>query len=127
MYLDKDSFFINSTNMGQYLVSVKYGYHKIWGSDAGRNNIAGTYTGTLVGIFPKFTLHFGTLTQAQLELLVPILDSAQQSVTYYDPNAKANKTITTYSGDYEITNKNTLDNVNTNEEFEISLIARAKR
>lgn len=127
MYLDKNSFLINNVNFGQYLMSVKFGYHKIWGKDTGRNNIAGTYTGTLIGIFPKFTLHFGALTQAQMEAIVPILDSAQQSVTYYDPNAKTTKTISTYSGDYEFENKNTLDNVNSNEEFEISFIARAKR
>lgn len=127
MYLNKNSFYIDNVNMGTYLISVKYGYHKIWDKDAGRNNIAGTYTGTLIGIFPKFTLHFGTLTQAQLETIVPLLDKAQQNVSYYDPNLKRQNTISCYSGDYEIENKNTLENVNTNEEFEISIIARAKR
>lgn len=127
MYIDVNSFKINNINMGQYLKSVKYGYYKTWGKDTGRNNLSGTFTGTLIGIFPKFELEFHKLTKADVEIIVPLLDASQQSVTYYDPNAKANKTILTYSGDYDITSKDTIANRNSIEISNVSLIARAKR
>lgn len=126
MLINKNSFKINNTSYSSYLTEIKYGRHKIWGQDTGRNNIAGTYTGTLIGIFPKFTLSFGPLTKTQLETITPILDSAEQTITYYCPKTQTTKTISTYSGDYEYVNKNTLDNVNANEPFEISLIAKTK-
>lgn len=126
MLLNKNGFKIDGVNFAQYLEKITYGRHKIWSSDTGRNNLSGKYTGTLVGTFPKFTLSFGPLTKAQLEYVTPYLEKAQQTITYYSNKAKANKTITTYSGDYEYTNQNTLDNVDENEPFEISFIARTK-
>lgn len=126
MLLNKNGFKIDGVNFAQYLEKITYGRHKIWSSDTGRNNLSGKYTGTLVGTFPKFTLSFGPLTQAQLEYVTPYLEKAQQTITYYSNKAKANKTIQTYSGDYEYENQNTLDHVNANEPFEISFIARTK-
>lgn len=126
MFVDKNSIIINSISMGQYLVEAKYGYNKLWASDTGRN-LAGKMSGTLVGIFPKLTLQFRKLTKAELELIVPILDSATQSLTYYDPNKKANTTITTYTGDYEIVNDSIIKNNTKNEGFQISFIAVSKR
>ena len=85
-------------------------------------------SGTLLGIFPKLILQFRKLTKAELELLAPIFDSANQTVTYYDPNKKANYTMTTYTGDYEITNKNIIgENSHKNEGFQISFIAVSRR
>ena len=126
MLLNKNGFKIDGVNFAQYLEKIKYGRHKIWGSDTGRNNIAGTYTGTLVGTFPKFTLSFRPLTKSELEYVAPYLEKAQQTITYYSPKTATTKTISTYSGDYEYDNLNTLDNVNENEPFEISCIARTK-
>lgn len=37
MFIDKNSITINNVNMGQYLLSVKYSYNKLWGNDTGRN------------------------------------------------------------------------------------------
>ena len=112
--------------MGQYLVEAKYGYNKLWASDSGRN-LAGTMSGTLLGIFPKLTLQFGRLTKSQLEVIAPILDSANQTVTYYDPTKKANVTMTTYTGDYEITNKQIINGNAKNEGFSCSFISIRKR
>lgn len=127
MYVDKNSLIINNINMGQYVTEVEYGYNKLWSSDSGRN-LAGTQSGTLIGIFPKLKLSFRELTKAELEYLVPILDSATQSVTYYDPYKKANTTMSTYTGDWATTNRNTFSNVaNANETFSISFIARSRR
>ena len=126
MFLDKNSIIINGINMGQYIVQAQYGYNKLWASDSGRN-LAGDMSGTLLGIFPKLILQFRKLTKAELELLTPIFDSANQTVTYYDPYKKANYTMTTYTGDYEIINKTMIGNNRKNEGFQISFIAVSKR
>ena len=127
MYIDKNSLIIDGVNMGQYLTEVEYGYNKLWGEDSGRN-LNGDQTGSFLGVFPKLRLTFRELTQAELEILVPILDTATQNVTYYDPYKKALTTMTTYTGDWATTNKNIFTNVaNANESFQISFIARSKR
>ena len=126
MFLDTNSIVINNVSMGQYITEAKYGYNKLWASDSGRN-LAGVMSGTLVGIFPKIILQFRALTKAELEIIVPILDSANQTLTYYDPNKKTNVTMTTYTGDYEITNKNIINSDHKNEGFSCSFIAVRKR
>lgn len=126
MFVNKNSITINGVNIGQYLVEAKYGFNKLWSQDSGRN-LAGTQTGTLIGIFPKLTLQFRKLTKTELETIVPILDSARQTVTYYDPRKKQNVTMTTYTGDYEITNKHIINNNRKNEGFSCSFIAISKR
>ena len=125
MFISSNSIVINGVNMGQYLVEVKYGYHKLW-SEAGRN-LAGSMTGVYLGTFPKLTLQFRPLTKDELEIITPILDSASQTVTYYDPTKQTNVTMTTYTGDYEITNTNIVSNDMPNEGFSCSFISTKKR
>lgn len=123
MFLDKDSLFINGVNLGQYLVEVEYGYNKTWGKDSGRNLLA-EMSGSFLGVVVKLKLTFGKLTQQELELLAPILDSAWQQTTYYDPVKKQNITIDTYTGDWATLNKSTFVNhARANESFSISVIA----
>ena len=126
MFINKDSIIINSVSIGQYIIEAKYGYYKLFSNDSGRN-LSGAMTGTLLGIFPKIMLQFRPLTKSELEIIVPILDSASQSVTYYDPNKKATVTMTTYTGDYEITNKNIITGNTKNEGFSCSFISVRKR
>lgn len=126
MFIDKNSIKIDNVSMGQYLISAKYSYNKLWASDSGRN-LAGAMTGTLIGIFPKITLEFKPLTKTELEIIVPLLDKATQSVRYYDPKKKAYVTMDTYSGDYEINNKNIITGNTKNDSFSCSLIAKKKR
>ena len=126
MFINKDSIRVNNISMGQYLLSAKYEYNKLWGSDTGRN-LKGKFSGTLVGIFPKITLTFRKLTKAEVEIIAPILDSARQTVTYYDPKKKTNVTMTTYTGDYEIVNKHIVSGNVKNEGFSCSFIAISKR
>jgi hypothetical protein len=126
MFIDKNSIIINNVNMGQYLVEAKYSFNKLWSNDSGRN-LAGTMSGTLIGIFPKLILQFRKLTKAELEIIVPILDSPRQTTTYYDPNKKANVTMETYTGDYEITNKYVINGDRKNEGFSCSFIATSRR
>ena len=126
MFVNKDSITIDGVNMGRYLVEAKYQYNKLWSSDSGRN-LAGKQSGTLVGIFPKLILQFRKLTKGELETIVPILDKARQTVTYYDPRKRATRTMTTYTGDYEIVNKHIISGNNKNEGFSVSFISVSKR
>lgn len=127
MFIDKDSLIIDGINMGQYITEVEYGFNKLWASDSGRN-LAGTQSGTLIGIFPKLKPNFKKLTREELELIAPILDKATQNVTYYDPVKKRMITMSTYTGDWATLNRNTFSNVaRANESFSISFISRKKR
>ena len=125
MFINKDSLIVNGINLGRYIVQATYSYNKLWSSDSGRN-LAGEQSGTLVGIFPKIVVQFRKLTQSELETLAPVLDSARQTVQYYDPNKKAMTTMTTYTGDYEVVNKGIIGHVK-NEGFQISFIATKRR
>lgn len=125
MFIRKDSLIVNNINLGNYIVEARYGYNKLWSNDSGRN-LAGVQSGTLIGIFPKIVVQFRKLTQTELETLTPILDSARQTVQYYDPNKKAMTTMTTYTGDYEIVNKGIVGHVK-NEGFQISFISTKRR
>lgn len=125
MFINKDSLIVNGINLGRYIVQATYSYNKLWSSDSGRN-LAGEQSGTLVGIFPKIVVQFRKLTQSELETLAPVLDSARQTVKYYDPNKKAMTTMTTYTGDYEVVNKGIVGHVK-NEGFQISFIATKRR
>ena len=125
MFINKDSLIVNGINLGRYIVQATYSYNKLWSSDSGRN-LAGTQSGTLVGIFPKIIVQFRKLTQTELETLAPILDSSKQTVQYYDPNKKTMTTMTTYTGDYEVVNKGIVGHVK-NEGFQISFISTKRR
>ena len=122
MFIDKDSIIIDGISIGKYLVQADFEYNKLWASDSGRN-LAGTQTGTLIGIFPKLVLQFRSLTKDELHLLAPILDSARQTTQYYDDNKGAMVTMTTYTGDWKIANKN----IGKNEGFSCSFISTKKR
>lgn len=125
MFIDKDSIIINNVSMGQYITEARYEYNKLW-TDSGRN-LAGEMTATLVGIFPKIKLSFRKLTKDELKTITPILDSASQSLTYFDPTKNQSVTIDTYTGDYAVVNRNIITNDVKNEGFEISFIAIRKR
>lgn len=126
MFLDKNAIIINGVSMGPYILEAKFGYHKLWGKDSGRN-LAGSQSGTLLGIFPKITMQFRKLNKNEIELLAPIFDSAYQTTIYYDPNKRANTTMATYSGDWELTNRYFIDVSNKNESFSWAVISTKRR
>lgn len=123
MFINKNAIKINNISMGQYLLSAKYEFNKLWGSDTGRN-LAGKMSGTLIGIFPKIILTFRKLTKAEMNIIAPILDSETQTVVYYDPTTNSNKTLSTYTGDWSYENKRIVEK---NESFECSFISRERR
>lgn len=122
MFINKDSLIVNELNLGSFILEAKYGYNKLWSEDSGRN-LAGTQSGTLIGIFPKIVVQFRKLTQEELEEIAPILDSPTQNLTYYDPVKKKNVTMSTYTGDWELVNRG----ISQNQGFSCSFIARSKR
>lgn len=123
-----DDLIINNVNITPFLTDIKFGYNKIWGKDTGRNSLSGKYTGTLLGIFPKFMLTFRSLTQAELESLIPIIDSAFQTVQYYDPLKKQKISIQTYTGDYQLEQTCLFSDVaKAGKPFNISFIATDRR
>lgn len=127
MIIDKDSIQVNGVKLAQYLVDAKFGYHKIWSDDTGRN-LAGSMVGTLMGTFPKVTVTFRKLTRAEIELLAPILDSPRQSFTSYDPTLHRAVTRDTYTGDWEYNTHNTFSNIaKPLEQFTIAFINIHKR
>lgn len=123
MFLNADSIRLNNISMGQYLLSAKYEYNKLWGSDTGRN-LKGKFSGTLVGVFPKITLTFRKLTKEEMNIIAPILDSGSQTLQYYDPTTNSNKTIITYTGDWSYENKQIALK---NDSFNCTFIARERR
>ena len=127
MFVNKEGFLINNVSMGQYITEIEFGYNKMWGPDSGRN-LKAKMSGSFLGVVPKFRLNFIKLTQQELETLAPILDSAFQNTTYYDPVLKRMNTIETYTGDWATLNRNTFTDIaRANESFSISVIATEPR
>lgn len=122
MFVDKDSIKVNGLDFGQYLVEAKFGYHKLWSKDSGRN-IGGSQTGTLTGIYPKIIMQFRSLTKDELQIVAPILDSANQTVNYYDPVKEAQTDMATYTGDWAVVNRS----INKNLGFQCSFISTKRR
>lgn len=122
MFIDRNSIVVNGVSMGNYLLQAEYQFNKLWGEDSGRN-LAGDMVATLVGIFPKIVLTFRKLSRDELRIIAPILNSANQSLSYFDPEKNTNVTMTTYTGDWKYTSKY----INQGSSFEISFIATSRR
>lgn len=122
MFIDRNSIQVNNVSMGPYLLSATYGYNKLWANDTGRN-LAGAMSGTLIGIYPKITLHFRKLSQGEMTMISRLLDMPWQNLTYYDPNKAQDITITTYTNDWEYESKR----IGKASDFNVSFIAVNKR
>ena len=113
-------------DLGPLLLEVRYEYPKLFAEGSGRN-LAGTMISDFIGVFPKIVCQFGPLNKTQFEDIVKILDSPSQVVRYYDPNKQAYVEMNTYTGDYNVTNRNVISDSSLNDGFEISFIATKKR
>lgn len=122
MFIDKNSLIIDGINIGEYIIDATYSYNKLWSKNAGRS-LSGKMTGSIIGIFPKINVQFRPLDKNELVMLSKIFDKANQSVTYFDPYLNRTTTMTTYTGDWEIKNKN----INENTAFSISFISVERR
>lgn len=101
MLINKDSLIIDGIKMAQYLTKVKFGYHKIWGKDTGRA-LSGDNSGTLKGIYPKYTMTFRKLNDEEIGLMLSLFNKAENKVTSYNPDLKkVLKNMSCYSNDQE--------------------------
>ena len=89
---------INNTELTK-VKKYKVTRAKLW-ADAGRN-MAGDMRATFIGIFPKISLEFVTLTAEEVADLIGVLDAPSFSVTWFDAYSSSTKTADYYAGDYE--------------------------
>lgn len=122
MFINANSITVNGVSMGDYLLQAQFDYNKLWGDDTQRN-LKGKMSGTLVGIFPKIILTFRKLNNLELGVIAPILNSASQTVTYYDPELQTTVTMETYTGDWSNLSKD----FNKVQSFDCSFIAKEAR
>jgi hypothetical protein len=121
MYINTNSVLIDGVSLANYITNAKYGYHKLWSEDTGRN-LKGDFTGSFNGIYPKITLTFKPLNDSEIQILAPILNKPTQNVTYDDPE-KGRITIPTYNSDWEVT----YENVSMGKGVTSSFISKKKR
>ena len=112
---------INYISLGQYLLNAKFGKHKQWASDTGRT-MSYKMKGSLGAIFDKITLYFRRLNSTEIGIIAPYLDAELQYVKFTHTDGTI-KTMTTYSGDWEVVYKK----MKVGEAFDCSLIARNPR
>ena len=114
---------LNGTDYtGKILTPFKVGKNKLWGEDTGRT-MSGELFGTLIGVFPKIEVQFFMDDEVELSNLLTILDSAFQTVEYYDPKTRTLVELGTYTNDY-VTELITLDPFY--EKIQVSFISRRK-
>lgn len=105
MLTNKDSLIIDGVKMAQFLTEVHWGYHKIWSTKSGRN-MAGTNSGSLVGIFPKITMKFRKLNNEEIGTVLSLFNKAENKVTVYNPDlGKILNNMSFYSNDQEFDQK----------------------
>lgn len=106
------------------ITGYKVQYCKLWSSDTGRS-MSGENKGTLIGIFPKLTIKFGTMTEDEMAAFLAEVNKASLSITYYDTERKKTITASFYSNDAtdELKKKTDMSHKPT----EISLISNRRR
>lgn len=101
----------------------KVGRNKLW-KDSTRN-MNGDIRATLIGIFPKITIKFASMTETEMQLITGLLDKEFFDVTYFDPRTSQEHTAKYYAADFEteIFSKNK----EIYSPFDVSLIPVSKR
>lgn len=122
MIIDINSIKINGVAVADKLTEAVYSFNKLWGDDTGRS-LSGSFNGTLKGIFVKIELTFKPMSQAELQTLVKLFDTAFQTFTYYDPYKEMIVDMQTYTGDYSYT----INNTNHTSTLKIPFISTKKR
>lgn len=81
-------------NLKDFLKLCKYKItpEPTWGSDAGRDNMAGAFSGTFKGYFTNITLSFGRTTQTEMTNIKNAFEHATFPFTY--PSDKTGLDVT---------------------------------
>lgn len=98
------------------------GYYKLWSSDSGRN-LAGTNSGTLLGIFPKVQLTFRSLKDSELALILQLVNKSNMTLSYWDTELQRTVSLSCYAGDAETPVKK----LGVYQGFSVSIISNARR
>ena len=122
MFIDENSVKIDNIPIGKYLSSCKFGYHKIWSSDSGRN-MAYEQKGSLGGIFPKLTLNFNCLNIQEMHVVSSLLNKEKVILEYYDQEYLSVVTQDCYSSDWEFDQ----ENLGISEPFSAAIITNKRR
>lgn len=106
------------------LCKYKITAEPLWGSDAGRDNMKGTYTGTFVGYFTNITLSFGKTTQEEMKTIKETFEKPTFLFTY--PSDKTGQNVEeTFYGTAISAEKESLKGKYL--PFEITLVATKRR
>lgn len=71
----------------------------LW-ADAGRN-MAGDLKATFIGRFPKITIGFSYLTEAEMQSLLTLISDSSLSITWWFPEEQDYKTGNFYKSDFK--------------------------
>lgn len=82
------------------ITGYKVGYMKLWSEDTGRS-MKGSNKGTLVGIFPKLSITMGSMSAAKMSAFLSKVNTASQTVDYYDTERQNYVSNSFYFGDAE--------------------------
>jgi hypothetical protein len=91
---------IGSTELDGYLKQngLIVERNKLW-TDADRN-LNGDLKATFIGVFPKLTLEFTYLTEAQMKTITGLLDDSSFTVSWWNSKIEDYTSATYYAGDY---------------------------
>lgn len=103
-----------------YSISVE----PLWGDDAGRESMAGQYSGTFIGYFTTITLEFGETTQVEHTKIKSIFEQPLFNFTY--PSDKTGKDVTEEFYGTAITSKKSKD-YGKYASFSIDIVATQRR
>ena len=98
---------------------------KLWGSDSGRS-LAGTYQGSLVGIFPKLTINVtgARLDYTDVKSIVRLVDQQTAMCRYWDDRTAAMVEKKFYFDSISITHKHIDPSAPKNNRYDaISIVA----
>lgn len=91
---------IGGVDFTDCITRYKLGFMKLWSEDTGRS-MTGENKGTLVGIFPKLSITMGSMGAAQMASFLAKVNTASQTVYYYDTELQNYVSDSFYFGDVE--------------------------
>lgn len=115
-------------NLKDFLKICKFSItpEPMWGSDAGRENMTGDFSGTFNGYYTNITLSFGKTTQDEIKTIKETFEHPTFDFTY--PSDKTGKDVTeTFYGTAIKAEKESIKTNSKYLPFEISLIAITRR
>jgi len=73
---------------------------KLW--TGANRNLTGDLKATLLGVYPKLLLGFAPTTQAEMSVIIGLLEPAELTVQWWDEKEDGIETGTFYAGSYDI-------------------------